>query len=221
MAEPSRPRLLSPRGFGDPSISAVAISPDARLAALTTGTLAESVDLWDITDPVTPVRTGRSGASHPAVIRSVAFSPRDGLLATGSNDQTVALWRLPQGDRLAVLDGHDAGVDAIAFSGDATMVVVLDDGGTLTLWDVAEPTTPVRLHTIAAADDLATSFALGRDGRRIIVGRDSGTLEVWDIRRIHDIVSDPVRVACQLTGRGLTDEEWRLYVPDRPFRTTC
>lgn len=218
VADRARPVLLSARGFGDESISA-AMSPDDRTVALTSG---QRLVLWDVTDRRNPHALAGSVASHPALIRSVAFSPRGDVLATGSNDQTVAIWRVPDGARLAVLDGHERAVNTVAFTADATMIAALDDSGVVTLWDVADPTLAVRLHTIPAErGNPATSMVLGHDGRRVFVGRNDGTVEVWDIGRLRDLTADPVRAACALTGRGLTASEWRTYVPERPFRRTC
>jgi hypothetical protein len=101
------------------------------------------------------------------------------------------------------------------------MLAALDDSGAITVWDVAEPTEPIRLQTVPAPQAAATSFALTADDRQLIVGRANGEVEIWDIGRIRDIVNDPVRAACALTGRGLTRDEWETYAPERPFRATC
>jgi WD40 repeat protein len=221
LTDPARPNQLSLPGFDVPGIAAAALSPDGRRLAVGDGGTSESVALWDIADPARPQRLDQRVASHPAVVRRLAFSPGGQVLATASNDETVALWRVADGVRLAVLDGHEQAVDQIAFTPDATMLAALDHSGVITLWDVAEPSPPVRLHTIARTNSPAMSFALTADGRRLIVGRDDGELEAWDIGRIRDIVNDPARAACALTGRGLTTQEWSGYVPERPFRPTC
>jgi WD40 repeat protein len=209
-------------GFTDRLHNVATMSPDTTFLAISSGEQAQRLTVWDIADPARPKVVNERVGSHPAVIRSVAFSPRGGVIATGSNDQTVALWSLPAGERLAVLDGHELAVSDVAFTPDATMVAVLDDSGVVTFWDVSAPTLPVRLHTIPTQEgNPAESFAVSRDGRRVVIGRAEGNVEIWDIGRIRDIVNDPVRVACTLTGRGLTESEWRLYAPERPFRSTC
>lgn len=219
VADRARPVLLPARGFGDRFISAAAMSPDGRTVALASG---QRLVRWDVTDRRNPHALAGPVASHPALIRSVAFSPRGDVLATGSNDQTVAIWRVPDGARLAVLDGHEQAVNTVAFTADATMIAALDDSGVVTLWDVADPTLAVRLHTIPAErGNPATSMVLGHDGRRVFVGRNDGTVEVRDIGWLRDLTADPVRAACALTGRGLTASEWGTYVPERPFRRTC
>ena len=190
----ARPVLLPTRGFGDRFISAATMSPDGRTVALTSG---QRLVLWDVTDRRNPHALAGSVASYPALIRSVAFSPRGDVLATGSNDQTVAIWRVPDGARLAVLDGHEQAVNTVAFTADATMIAALDDSGVVTFWGVADPTLAVRLHTIPAErGNPATSMVLGHDGRRVFVGRNDGTVEVRDIGWLRDLTADPVRAAC-------------------------
>src|SRR5262249_195796 len=48
----------------------------------------------------------------------IAFSPNGRLLATGSNDGTVRLWSVPDGNLLTTLKGHGSGVWHVAFSPD-------------------------------------------------------------------------------------------------------
>ncbi|MEH1017632.1 TIR domain-containing protein [Micromonospora sp. CPCC 206060] len=215
---PTRPMRNTPGGFGGDWFSAGAMSADGRVLALASG---QVLDLWDGSRPDSPRLIGRMG-SHPAVIRSVAFDPTGGVLATGSNDQTVVLWRVDRRQRLTVLQGHPEAVNTVRFSPDGTMLASLDDAGAMRLWDVGDPGSPVHLHTIAGGTgDPLTSLAFSHDSRRIIVGRGDGGLEVWDIGRLHDLVTDPVAAACAVTGRGLTRDEWGAHVPDRPYRRTC
>jgi hypothetical protein len=49
-------------------------------------------------------------------VNALAFSPNDALLATGSQDKSIKLWKLPSLVLHATLRGHKRGVWDLAFS---------------------------------------------------------------------------------------------------------
>jgi hypothetical protein len=55
----------------------------------------------------------------------------------------------------------------------------------------------------------------GRASTLVIAGAD-GSVRTWDLR-----VETWLAKACQMAGRGLTQEEWRTYLPDRAYRDPC
>ncbi|MCS6889317.1 MAG: WD40 repeat domain-containing protein, partial [Chloroflexus sp.] len=55
-------------------------------------------------------------------VNSLAFSPNQQMLATGSWDGTVRLWRLPDGQLQRVISGNIGEINAVAFSPDSQRV---------------------------------------------------------------------------------------------------
>ena len=49
-------------------------------------------------------------------VAAVAISPDDKLLASGSHDKTVKLWKVATGTERATLKGHQELVNCVAFS---------------------------------------------------------------------------------------------------------
>ncbi len=58
------------------------------------------------------------------------------LIASASWDGSIGLWPLTAGTPARFLTGHDAGVNAVAFSGDGARLYSASSDGTLRLWDV-------------------------------------------------------------------------------------
>src|ERR1043165_5062416 len=59
---------------------------------------------------------------HAGFINGVAISPDGSLIASGSGDTTVKLWRTANGTLVRTLLGHTALVNSVAFSPDGTLL---------------------------------------------------------------------------------------------------
>ncbi len=68
---------------------------------------------------------------HARSVQSVAFSPNDKTLASGSYDRTVKLWDLATGKLLRTLSGHERPVLSVAFSPDGKTLTSGSDDTTV------------------------------------------------------------------------------------------
>jgi WD40 repeat protein len=59
---------------------------------------------------------------HTDEVRSVSFSPDGSLLASGSADYTIRLWRVSDGSLVATLTGHTGGILSVSFSPDGSLL---------------------------------------------------------------------------------------------------
>jgi Uncharacterized protein with protein kinase and helix-hairpin-helix DNA-binding domains, COG4248 len=82
-----------------------------------------------------PVRTLKG---HTHWVWSVSFSPDGRLLASGSEDNTIKLWRVSDGLEVRTLTGHTDAVDSVSFSPDGRLLASGSWDGTIKLWRVAD-----------------------------------------------------------------------------------
>ncbi|HWC77110.1 MAG TPA: CHAT domain-containing protein, partial [Blastocatellia bacterium] len=121
-SEPSiRLRTVRPLLGHTKTVHSVAFSPDGLTVAscAATGLIFgdNTVRVWRVTDG----KLLRTFTGHGHTVFSVAFSPDGQLLASGSADKTVRVWRLGKGKRSFELSHFEmAAVKSVAFSPDGS-----------------------------------------------------------------------------------------------------
>jgi len=75
---------------------------------------------------------------HTGWVYSVAFSPDGSLLASGSDDRTIKLWRVSDGSLVRTLTGHTGGVTSVVFSPDGSLIASGSLDRTIRLWRVSD-----------------------------------------------------------------------------------
>lgn len=191
----------------------VSFSPDGRF--LQVGIASGSVDLWEVTDPSHPRQAGSvPTATNPG---ASTFAPAGARLALGTDAGEVALsdWSDPDHPALVRrLLGPRAGINAVAFSPDGSVVVAGGAGGTLWGWDLT-------------TDDHDPEFALPADmgaihdvefvdGTTVALTGATGDVRLWGIDATR------ARTAlCAARGEPLTADEWDRHLPGIEPRDPC
>jgi WD40 repeat protein len=129
-----------------------------------------------------------------------------GATGTGLLDATTMEWI----SRPSAAQAGLVGYFFTAWSDDGSFVASVSEGRA-SYWDGH---TGALLGTVTV--DVTGDPAFSKDDKRLLVDGDDGAILTWTL--------DPrswVAAACRLAGRPLTEQEWRNYLPNRPFEPVC
>lgn len=128
---------------------------------------------------------------HSDVVKSVAISSKENIIASGSLDKTIKLWNLSTGELLHTFTGHSSAVIDVAFSPDGKTLASASNhelfDGSIKLWDVANKKfkqslgkTLIALRTscLAFSPDEQT-LANGHIGSTLI----GATIDIWNLKK--------------------------------------
>jgi eukaryotic-like serine/threonine-protein kinase len=157
-----------------PGIFGIAISHDGRTLAAACHETNEAI-LWNL-----ETRGIRHRIAHHGVA-SVAFSPKEAILATGTLGiaGTLKLWDADTGKPLPTLKGRPLNTDCwMAFSADGRTLASGGLRGTVRLWDVD---TGRNLAVLRGHTANVPTVKFSRDGRTLASGSWDGTVRIWDV----------------------------------------
>lgn len=210
--------LLALSGSG--AVASVAWSPDAR--RLATASLDHGTKIWD-------ARTGKellslgggfsaqTGFSGGGV--GVAWSPDGKRLVAGSAGQTATVWDAMSGKALSTLHSS-AIVISVAWNPDGKSLATGSEDGIAYLWDAENANNLARL----SCGKRVNGVAFSPDGKRLAAASEDNTTRVFYTAANQNVNEQPealIYLACSLVTRNLTEEEWRRYLGNEPYRNTC
>jgi WD40 repeat protein len=152
-------------------------------------------------------------AEHTAPIIQLAFSPNGKMLASASRDNTIRLWDIDNGTSRE-LSGHTNWVYDITFNPDGTLLASSSRDETIILWDLTtnQPLgIPIKGHGEWV---IGVSFTM--DGQVLMSADIAGKILFWEIS-----MGRWLQLACEVSNRNLTQEEWGRFFPDALYHETC
>ncbi|KAK9452613.1 WD40-repeat-containing domain protein [Dipodascopsis uninucleata] len=120
-------------------------------------------------------------SGHTGEVYACKFDGTGQILASGSQDRTIALWNVyGNNENFGVIRGHKGAVLDLAFSRDSRAIFSCSTDQTLGVWDVESG---IRVRKHVGHDDIVNSIDHVRRGPELIVsGSDDGTVGLWDPR---------------------------------------
>ncbi len=206
----------------------LAFSSDHHLLA---GGGADSLQLWDTTDPRHPTVLPPKPLTAGALVSEPAFSPDGHLLAVSDSTGATRLWEVT-GDRLG--DADPVVVQApgtgpgISFSPDGRTLAMTGTGDSfaavgpryphIELWDVGNwrvPTLQAVVATGPTSGVRTSEIAVSADGK--LLATVGATVDIWSTDQ-----PTTLETICESVGDTITDEQWQRYVPGgTPYRKPC
>ncbi len=175
-------------------VTALATSRSGSLLA--SATEGNQLTLWRLNNSGRPARLGTVPTT--STVRTIAFTPDEHTLITGDTSNCLVAWDVKgQGSptqlawrdpsplhRCGAPDPPDidaAKVQSLAVSGDGRLLASASSDGTLSLFDLAVPSTPRRVSRTSIGNE-AWSVAFHPQRAVAVTGRRDGTVTSWSIR---------------------------------------
>ena len=215
--ETSAPRELAVLEEPGEIVLNLAFDPSGRLLAAPSAD--NHVYLFDLTDPQEPVALPRLGGFDSEAY-AAAFSPDGQLLATAGSDAELLLWDVTDpaapervGPAVAGPTGriYDLAFDAAG----ARLAGAVVDGRTW-VWDVTDPTAVRRSAVLGTGTSPMYTVGFHPQRDLLVASGTDGQVRLWEL--------DTDRAAtaiCEAIGTVITEEEWSLHLPDRPYSPPC
>ncbi|NEQ12491.1 MAG: WD40 repeat domain-containing protein [Moorea sp. SIO3E2] len=128
--------------------------------------------------PTGPLLSTLSG--HGDSVNSIAVTPDDTMVISGSSDHTVKVWDVNTGAEIRTLTGHTSPVNAVAVTPDGTRVISGASDNTVRVWNLATGKEILRFngHSLPVVALAATP-----DGKKVVSASIAklNSIKVWDL----------------------------------------
>jgi WD40 repeat protein len=171
------------------AVSAVAESPDGRLAAA--GTVPGTIHVCDLAGGGELWRL----VGHTGPVSAVQFSADGSQIVSASADGTIRLWNATTGQPIRRLAGHGQPVSSSGFLPDGRRIISSGLDGTIRLWDAL---TGEQTWQAEADPFWVNSVSVSPDGKRAASGGLVGSIIVWDLeteKRLFEISAHAAAVS--------------------------
>lgn len=157
-------------------ILSVAMSQDGQFLAA--GDASHKVYVWRIEGSTFKLHRKYSGHTH--WVRTVIISPTRQYVTSGSEDNTVRIWKLETGETVKVLRGYDRRIRSLAFSPDESYLATSGDDSTVVLWDT-KTWQRAGTYTGSFEERRFREVVFDALGKILIAANQNGQIYFWDV----------------------------------------
>ena len=123
-------------------------------------------------------KTLRQLRGHLDSVYSVAISPDDSIVASGSYDHSIILWNASTGERLFELSGHNGAIYDLDFDPTGRVLATASADQTVKLWNVESGQ---RLDTLGQPEGEMYCVRFGPDGSHVYAAGSDKQIRKWRI----------------------------------------
>ncbi|KAG9457271.1 hypothetical protein H6P81_001779 [Aristolochia fimbriata] len=166
------------------AVGAVVFSKEGR-NFFVSGSCDRTIKVWNLDDfhadvnGTVDLKARAVVSAHDKDINSLAISPDDTLLCSGSQDRTACIWKLPSLVSMVTLKGHKRGIWSVEFSPVDKCVITASGDKTVKIWEIPSGAC-LKTFEGHTSSVLRASF-LSRGMQLISCGAD-GLLKLWTVK---------------------------------------
>jgi WD40 repeat protein len=114
---------------------------------------------------------------HSDGVLCTAFSPCGKILATGSEDNTIKIWSLPEGANTPTIAAQEGNVHGLSFSPDCSLLASAGWGKVVKIWKVSDGSL---VKTLSGHDSCVNRVCFSPDGKTLATSSNDASLKLWD-----------------------------------------
>jgi len=115
---------------------------------------------------------------HENSVKTVAISPDNRFIVSGSDDETVKIWDMENGNLITSLKEDNGRVNSVFVSSDNRRIVSGCSDHTVRLWDIESGRLIMKLNGHTGG---VLSVFVSPDNQRIVSGSSDHTVKLWDL----------------------------------------
>ena len=114
---------------------------------------------------------------HTKDVKSVAYSPDNRYIVSGSDDSSLVIWDIQLAKHVWVLKGHSSYVLSVGYSNDGRHIVSGSWDKSIRIWDVASGTC---VKVLLGESSTIYTVSWSPDGSFIASGSFNNSIRIWD-----------------------------------------